>query len=54
MFIIGGGIAELSAAWSLREHQASLKAQAFEVVVLERHDRTGGNIKTEKTDGFLI
>ncbi|MBI5971412.1 MAG: protoporphyrinogen oxidase [Deltaproteobacteria bacterium] len=58
--IIGGGIAGLSAAWSLREHQLGVvrtgasEAQALEVVVLERHGSLGGNIKTEKTDGFLI
>ncbi len=52
--IIGGGIAGLATAWSLREHQAASNAQAFEVVVLERHGSLGGNIKTEKTGGFLI
>lgn len=49
--IIGGGIAGLSAAWSLREH---CKETSFEIVLLERNDRFGGNIRTEKADGFLI
>ena len=49
--IIGGGIAGLSAAWSLREH---CPATGFEIVLLERNDRFGGNIKTERTQGFLI
>jgi len=50
--IIGGGIAGLSAAYSLREHQK--KGTEFEIVMLERKDRLGGNISTEKTDGFII
>lgn len=49
--IIGGGIAGLSAVWSLREH---CRDRSFEIVLLERNDRFGGNIRTEKTDGFLI
>ena len=49
--IIGGGIAGLSAAWSLREH---CPATDFEIVLLERNDRFGGNIRTERADGFLI
>lgn len=50
--IIGGGIAGLSAAYSLREHQKP--DTAFEIVILERKDNLGGNIKTEKVDGFVI
>ena len=50
--IIGGGIAGLAAAYSLREHQA--KGADFEIVVIEKNDRVGGNIRTEKIDGFLI
>jgi oxygen-dependent protoporphyrinogen oxidase len=49
--IIGGGIAGLSAAWSLREHPSGAD---FEIVLLERNDRFGGNIRTERTQGFLI
>jgi len=49
--IIGGGIAGLAAAWSLREHRSK---EEFEIVLLERGDRFGGNIKTERADGFLI
>ncbi len=51
--IIGGGISGLAAAWSLREHQRKVHAE-FEVVVVESRDRVGGNIRTEKTDGFVI
>lgn len=50
--IIGGGIAGLSAAYSLREH--CKEKDAFEIVLLERNERFGGNIRTEKKDGFLI
>lgn len=50
--IIGGGIAGLSAAYSLREHQP--KGAEFEIVLLERKDTLGGNIKTERAGGFLI
>ena len=49
--IIGGGIAGLSTAWSLREHCSSAE---FEIVLLEKNPRFGGNIRTERTDGFLI
>lgn len=49
--IIGGGIAGLSTAWSLREH---CPAKEFEIVLLEKNPRFGGNIRTERADGFLI
>ena len=49
--IIGGGIAGLSTAYWLKETGA-LKGAT--VTVLERTDRLGGNIKTEKVDGFLV
>ena len=49
--IIGGGIAGLSAVWSLREHRSN---EEFEVVLLERGERFGGNIRTERSEGFLI
>lgn len=51
--VIGGGIAGLSAAWSLREHHAADMPE-FEIVLLEKNDRLGGNIRTEKENGFLI
>lgn len=50
--IIGGGIGGLATAYSLREHQA--KGADFEIVVLEKNGRVGGNIRTERMDGFLI
>ncbi|MBI1912224.1 MAG: protoporphyrinogen oxidase [Deltaproteobacteria bacterium] len=51
--IIGGGIAGLAAAYSLREHQTP-DTPDFEIILLEKNNRLGGNIRTEKTDGFLI
>lgn len=48
--IIGGGIAGLAAAYSLREHSDV----PFEIRILERKDRLGGNIRTERVNGFLI
>lgn len=50
--VIGGGIAGLSAAYSLREHQKH--GEDFEIVILEKNPNVGGNIKTEKVNGFLI
>lgn len=50
--VIGAGIAGLSLAYSIREHQRP--GQDCEVVLLERKDRIGGNIRTEKTNGFII
>lgn len=49
--VIGAGIAGLAAALSLREHA---KGARFEIVVLDRNPRPGGNIVTERVDGFLI
>lgn len=51
--IIGGGIAGLAAAYSLREHQKP-GDRDYEVIILEKNDRVGGNIRTEKADGFII
>ena len=45
--IAGGGIAGLSAAFAITRASADV-----EVVVLERSDRTGGNIRTEHVDGY--
>jgi len=51
--VIGAGIAGLSAAYSLRE-QAGADGAGFELVVLEKRERPGGNITTERTRGFTI
>jgi oxygen-dependent protoporphyrinogen oxidase len=46
--IVGGGIAGLSIAHALRA-----QAPGVEIVVLERHERVGGNIRSESIDGYL-
>jgi protoporphyrinogen/coproporphyrinogen III oxidase len=46
--VAGGGIAGLSVAWALRS-----RAPQVDVVVLERAGRPGGNIRTERIDGYL-
>lgn len=51
--VIGGGIAGLAAAYSLREHRKP-GDKDFEIVLIERSSALGGNIRTEKTGGFLI
>jgi oxygen-dependent protoporphyrinogen oxidase len=48
--IVGGGISGLAIAHALRAQGA--EARGVEVVVLERGDRPGGNIRTEVIDGF--
>lgn len=51
--IIGGGIAGLATALQLRDRAARVSG-GLEVVVLEARDRPGGNIRTERIDGFTI
>jgi len=46
--IVGGGIAGLAAARAIRA-----QVPAAEVVVLERSDRPGGNIRSDRIDGYL-
>lgn len=48
MAIVGGGIAGLAVA-----HAVRAQAPHIEVVVLEGHDRVGGNIRSDRIDGFL-
>ncbi|BCS32165.1 protoporphyrinogen oxidase [Luteitalea sp. TBR-22] len=48
--IVGGGIAGLAVAHALRQQGAG--ARGVEVVVLERGQRPGGNIRTDVIDGF--
>ncbi|MBI5344471.1 MAG: protoporphyrinogen oxidase, partial [Deltaproteobacteria bacterium] len=56
--IIGGGISGLATAYSLREHGArgthTKYGSGFEIIILERKERPGGNIRTERAGGFLI
>src|SRR5262245_10051532 len=46
--IVGGGIAGLSIAWAIRKRDPTA-----DLVVLERSQRTGGNIRTECVDGYV-
>ena len=43
VIIVGGGLAGLSAADSLKNHDASLR-----IIVLEANDQVGGRIQSEK------
>jgi oxygen-dependent protoporphyrinogen oxidase len=45
--IAGAGIAGLSIAWALKQRQPDI-----DIVVLERRARTGGNIQTDRVDGY--
>lgn len=51
--IIGGGISGLSTALYLKE-QAQASGHEIEYLLIEKGERLGGNIRTEKMDGFLI
>ncbi len=46
--VVGGGIAGLSVAHALRR-----RAPGVRVTVLERRNRPGGNVRSEKTEGYL-
>jgi protoporphyrinogen/coproporphyrinogen III oxidase len=48
--VIGGGITGLSAAWSLARRAGA----ELEVTLIESRQRLGGNIVTERRDGFLL
>lgn len=49
VLIAGGGVTGLSLAFTLRQARPDLR-----VTVAEARDRVGGNIVTEKRDGFVI
>ncbi len=51
--VVGGGIAGLTTALELVDHDADLP-ERLEVTVLEAAARTGGNIRTERSDGWTI
>jgi oxygen-dependent protoporphyrinogen oxidase len=51
--VIGGGITGLAAAHRLIERSAQSES-ATEVVLLEASSKTGGVIRTERRDGFLL
>ena len=47
--VVGGGITGLSAAYAMATARPDVR-----VTLLERRDRVGGNIETERRDGFLL
>jgi protoporphyrinogen/coproporphyrinogen III oxidase len=51
--IVGGGITGLATAVHLRDRAGELEG-GLEVLVLEAADRPGGNIRTDRVDGFTI
>jgi oxygen-dependent protoporphyrinogen oxidase len=52
--IVGGGISGLSAAYFLEKHAAEEGGKDLSIHLMERRDRLGGVILTERTDGFLL
>jgi oxygen-dependent protoporphyrinogen oxidase len=51
--VVGGGIAGLAAAWTLRR-RAVEAGRPLEVRLFEAAPRLGGKIRTERRDGFLV
>ncbi len=49
--VIGGGIAGLSAAWYLQQ-EAAQRSLPLTCTVLERSERWGGKIHSERIEGF--
>jgi protoporphyrinogen/coproporphyrinogen III oxidase len=47
--IVGGGITGLSAAYALADRRTDVQ-----ITLLEARERVGGNIVTERSDGFLL
>jgi oxygen-dependent protoporphyrinogen oxidase len=53
VIIIGGGIAGIASAYYLKKQLAQYQKQ-FEVILIEKEDRWGGNILSFRDKGFLI
>nr|NIP60087.1 FAD-dependent oxidoreductase [Gemmatimonadota bacterium]NIQ57904.1 FAD-dependent oxidoreductase [Gemmatimonadota bacterium]NIU78073.1 FAD-dependent oxidoreductase [Gammaproteobacteria bacterium]NIY11483.1 FAD-dependent oxidoreductase [Gemmatimonadota bacterium] len=51
--IVGGGVTGLTTALNLRE-RAAAAGTPIQVTVLEAGPRPGGNIRTDRVDGFTI
>lgn len=51
--VVGGGIAGLAVAFELRQRAAGV-AGGLEVQVLESAARAGGNLRTERVDGYRV
>ncbi len=52
--IVGGGITGLSAAYRLLRKGADASGAPLSVTLLEARPRLGGNIQTERREGFVI
>src|SRR5947209_8239256 len=52
--VAGGGITGLTAAYRLLSAERDAGGAPIEVTVLEERTRLGGNIQTERREGFLI
>lgn len=52
--IVGGGITGLTAAYRLLKKGADASGTPIAVTLLESRPRLGGNIQTERRDGFVI
>ena len=53
VIIIGGGITGIATAYYLKRHQINYKRK-FEIILIEKEDRWGGNIISIRDNGFLI
>ncbi|HLF56008.1 MAG TPA: protoporphyrinogen oxidase, partial [Thermoanaerobaculia bacterium] len=51
--VVGGGVAGLAAALGIRD-RAQARGVPIEVRVVEANARAGGNLRTERDDGFTI
>jgi oxygen-dependent protoporphyrinogen oxidase len=51
--VVGGGIAGLATALHLKDRAGEVPG-GLEVLVLEASDRPGGNIQTDRLNGFTI
>jgi protoporphyrinogen/coproporphyrinogen III oxidase len=51
--VVGGGITGLATALHLRDGESRVPG-GLEVVVVEASDRPGGNLRTDRRDGFVI
>ena len=49
VIVVGGGVAGLAAAYTLHRERPD-----WDVLLLEKSDRLGGNIRTDRHHGFLI
>lgn len=51
--VVGGGVAGLTTALHIKDRAGEV-ADGVEVVLVEREERAGGNIRTDRRDGWII